>query len=140
MKKVFAVLLALMLLAGVTTCTSEEGALANETTVTETVIEQTTERVTEPSTQMITEETTKPSTEPAAEETAEPTTEETEEPTVKPTEDNGQDYVLNRNTKKFHYPWCNSAQKIKESNKSYFHGTREEVISRGYDACRRCNP
>ena len=51
-----------------------------------------------------------------------------------------QDYVLNKNTKKFHYPCCSSANDIKKRNRKDFTGTREEVISQGYVPCKRCNP
>ena len=51
-----------------------------------------------------------------------------------------QDYVLNKNTKKFHYPWCSGADDIKKKNRKDFTGTREEVISQGYVPCKRCNP
>ena len=51
-----------------------------------------------------------------------------------------QDYVLNTNTKKFHYPWCSSADDIKAKNRKDFTGTKEEVISQGYVPCKRCNP
>ena len=51
-----------------------------------------------------------------------------------------QDYVLNKNTKKFHYPWCSSADDIKAKNRKEYTGTREEVISQGYVPCKRCNP
>ena len=50
------------------------------------------------------------------------------------------DYVLNKNTKKFHYPWCSSADDIKKKNRKDFTGTREEVISQGYVPCKRRNP
>ena len=49
-------------------------------------------------------------------------------------------YILNKNTKKFHYPTCSSVGQMKESNKVYFDGTREEVIAMGYDPCGRCHP
>lgn len=52
----------------------------------------------------------------------------------------GQDYVLNTHTKKFHYPSCGSVKKMKEKNKSYFTGTREEVLARGYSPCGNCHP
>lgn len=52
----------------------------------------------------------------------------------------GTTYVLNTNTKKFHRPSCSSAKKMKESNKSTFTGTREDVIAKGYKACSNCNP
>ena len=50
------------------------------------------------------------------------------------------DYVLNTNTKKFHKPSCYSVNKIKESNRKDYTGTREEVINKGYKPCKNCNP
>ncbi len=50
------------------------------------------------------------------------------------------DFVLNTNTKKFHTPTCGSVSDMKEKNKQYFQGTREELINQGYDPCGRCNP
>lgn len=71
-------------------------------------------------------------------------------PTLKPTAaptpettspaSNARDYVLNNSTKKFHYPSCSSAAKIKEENKGYFEGTREELINDGYSPCGICKP
>lgn len=52
----------------------------------------------------------------------------------------GTDYVLNTNTKKFHYPTCHSAQKISAKNRQDYHGTREELIEDGYDPCKNCDP
>jgi len=52
----------------------------------------------------------------------------------------GMDYILNTNTRKFHYPNCSSVNKMKESNKQYYTGTRDEVIAMGYEACKRCCP
>lgn len=49
-------------------------------------------------------------------------------------------YIANKNTKKFHYPSCDSVSEMKESNKLYFEGTRDELISQGYSPCKRCNP
>jgi len=49
-------------------------------------------------------------------------------------------YVANKNTKKFHYPSCSSVSDMKESNKLYYEGTRDELISQGYEPCKRCNP
>lgn len=49
-------------------------------------------------------------------------------------------YVLNTNTKKFHYPYCSSVSDMKLTNREDFYGTREEAISAGYKACKRCNP
>ncbi len=50
------------------------------------------------------------------------------------------DYILNKNTKKFHYSWCGSVKQMKESNKIYFTGSRNDVVARGYDPCKKCNP
>lgn len=50
------------------------------------------------------------------------------------------DYVLNTNTKKFHYPDCSSAKDMSEANREDFTGTREAVTNRGYEACGRCKP
>ncbi len=49
-------------------------------------------------------------------------------------------YILNTNSKKFHKPGCSAAAQMKESNKAEFTGTRDEVIAKGYDPCKKCNP
>ena len=49
-------------------------------------------------------------------------------------------YILNKNTKKFHYPSCGSVKQMKEKNKGSFTGTREEVIKKGYSPCGNCHP
>ena len=49
-------------------------------------------------------------------------------------------YVVNTNSGKFHDPSCDSVKDMKEKNKMYFEGTRDELIQQGYDACNRCNP
>lgn len=50
------------------------------------------------------------------------------------------DYILNTNTKKFHYPTCSSVNDMKEKNKQEFFGTRDEAISNGYSPCGCCKP
>lgn len=50
------------------------------------------------------------------------------------------DYILNTNTKKFHYPTCSSVNDMKEKNKQEFFGTRDETIALGYSPCDRCKP
>lgn len=50
------------------------------------------------------------------------------------------DYIVNISTKKFHYPSCSSVSKMKESNKEYFSGTREELVNDGYSPCGNCKP
>ena len=49
-------------------------------------------------------------------------------------------YVFNKNTKKFHSPNCPSVDEMKDKNREYFYGTREEAIASGYKPCGRCNP
>ncbi|MBR3277005.1 MAG: MBL fold metallo-hydrolase [Eubacterium sp.] len=60
--------------------------------------------------------------------------------TPAPTADPGRDYIANTNTHKFHYPSCSSVNRMKESNKWYFHGTRDELINLGYEPCGNCRP
>lgn len=57
-----------------------------------------------------------------------------------PQESQGITYVLNTNTKKFHYPTCSSVDDMKEKNKQIYTGSSEEVINMGYVPCKRCNP
>jgi hypothetical protein len=49
-------------------------------------------------------------------------------------------YVLNINSKKFHYSDCGSVKQMKETNKQTFEGTRDEIILMGYDPCKNCKP
>ncbi len=49
-------------------------------------------------------------------------------------------YVLNTNTKKFHYPSCCSVKDIKDNHRKNFYGTREEAVAAGYAPCGRCHP
>ena len=51
-----------------------------------------------------------------------------------------QSYVLNKNTKKFHEPSCYSADRISEKNREDYSGTRNNLISQGYQPCKNCNP
>ena len=66
---------------------------------------------------------------------------------MSPAESNGADntmpainYVLNTNSRKFHYPQCASVSDMNMSNRWDFSGTREEVIAMGYKPCGRCHP
>ena len=49
-------------------------------------------------------------------------------------------YILNTNTKKFHYPTCSSVSEMKEKNKREYIGNREDIIQNGYVPCKLCNP
>ena len=72
--------------------------------------------------------------------TPEPTEEPTNEPTPKPTKEPAVTYIANENTGKFHYPDCFSVDRMKEHNKWYFTGSRDELIDMGYVPCKKCNP
>lgn len=80
---------------------------------------------------------------PTPEPTPTPKPKPTPTPEPEPTENPvpaGTDYIGNKNTKKFHYPNCSSVNQMKESNKFYYNGTRDEMIDMGYTPCKRCNP
>lgn len=76
-----------------------------------------------------------------------PTPTPSPEPEVQPSDepDTGNqssqaNYILNTNTKKFHYPSCSSVDDMKEKNKQEFFGTRDEAVAQGYSPCGRCKP
>ena len=50
------------------------------------------------------------------------------------------DYVINTTSKKFHYTWCSSVEKIKSENRLDYTGTRDELIDMGYEPCGKCKP
>lgn len=85
--------------------------------------------------------TVEPSESAAPAPTPTPTPKPTPEPDpVVDPEPIGMDYVLNTSSKKFHYPDCSSVKQMSEKNRATFTGTRDEIISKGYDPCGRCNP
>lgn len=96
-----------------------------------------TEAIPEPTTDITTEPTTSPTTEPTIGSTSPPAT---QPPETEPPADNSREYVVNKSTKKFHYPSCSSADDIVDSNRWEYRGTREELIDMGYDPCKRCDP
>lgn len=49
-------------------------------------------------------------------------------------------YIINTNSKKFHYLSCESVSEMSERNKRGFNGNREELIEQGYIPCRICQP
>ncbi|MCM1045046.1 MAG: DNA/RNA non-specific endonuclease [Candidatus Gastranaerophilales bacterium] len=55
-------------------------------------------------------------------------------------EPQGIDYILNTNTHKFHYPSCDSVDEMRDKNKWAYTGSREDILSMGYEPCKRCNP
>lgn len=54
--------------------------------------------------------------------------------------DGDSEYILNINSKKFHYPTCKSVKQMSEKNKKEHKGSREEIISMGYIPCANCKP
>lgn len=97
--------------------------------------------------------TPKPSVKPTVEPTVEPTATPAVTPTAEPTETTepstetstgsdkvSGDYVVNTGTGKFHDLSCSSVGKIKAENRMDYSGSRDELISRGYAPCKRCNP
>lgn len=65
--------------------------------------------------------------------------EETDEPD-ETDEVEAQTYVLNTNTKKFHYPDCGSVDQMAEKNKMIVTWPRDDIIKEGYVACKNCDP
>lgn len=83
------------------------------------------------------EETPEASPEPTPEESPAVTSEPEPEKSAEPAAVN---YILNTNSKKFHYPSCSGVKRMKEENKASFTGTREEAIAKGYTPCGTCKP
>ena len=128
------------------------------TTVTEPIAVPTTTSAQIKETEPISEtNTTKPTNKPVVkptEPTAVPTTKPTEpatepskpsHPTTEPSKDNSQsnsdcDYVVNTNSKKFHYPSCSSVKKMNDENRWDYTGSRDALIEDGYEPCGRCHP
>lgn len=85
--------------------------------------------------------TSRPTTVTTTEVTTEPTTEEETEPEREIVRTQASyDYIVNKNTGKFHYSSCSQADRIKEENKTVIHGTSDELESMGYTPCGKCNP
>ena len=85
--------------------------------------------------------TSRPTTVTTTEATTEPTTEEETEPEREIVRTQASyDYIVNKNTGKFHYSSCSQADRIKEENKTVIHGTSDELESMGYTPCGKCNP
>lgn len=51
-----------------------------------------------------------------------------------------QDYVLNKNTRRFHYPDCRSVPEIAERNREDVFASRDELLARGFVSCGNCRP
>ena len=61
---------------------------------------------------------------------------------TKPAEQNNNSadttFIANKNTKKFHYPYCSSVKQMKDKNKKELNCSREEAIQQGYSPCGNC--
>ena len=51
-----------------------------------------------------------------------------------------QRYVLNTDTKVFHYPDCRDVDRMGSENRRDYTGTRDEIMNMGYKPCGHCNP
>ena len=51
-----------------------------------------------------------------------------------------QDFVLNTSSKKFHLPDCSGLSQTKKENQQAYEGSREMLLTQGYEACKSCNP
>ena len=49
-------------------------------------------------------------------------------------------YVVNTNSRKFHYPSCSSVGDMKEKNRKDSTKNREELVEKGFTPCKKCNP
>ncbi len=49
-------------------------------------------------------------------------------------------FVVNKGTKKFHMPDCDSVTEMKPQNRKNYTGDRQSLIDSGYTPCTRCNP
>jgi len=81
-------------------------------------------------------------TEPEITEPVETVPSETTPPETEPPagENEGTEYILNKNSMKFHYAYCEWAQKISYKNREEYTGSREDLIERGYSPCGSCDP
>ncbi|SFQ00458.1 DNA-entry nuclease [Oscillibacter sp. PC13] len=49
-------------------------------------------------------------------------------------------YILNTKSRKFHDPACSGAAAMSEANKEVYIGSRDTLISEGYEPCGQCKP
>lgn len=57
-----------------------------------------------------------------------------------PIESFAQDFIINTNSNKYHYPSCSEVNRMNEENKSYYHGSSQDLDSQGYTPCGKCHP
>ena len=169
-KAILPILTCLFLLALLSACRASQGGPEGETAPPTDILSErsarllpTPEPASEPTPTPTPEQSPPPTPEAAPSPTPEPTPEPTPSPTPEATpppepaptpEANGvdgdrsgpevpspvRDYVLNTNSMKFHTSDCRSVGQMKEENKSFFTGSREEVLEMGYVPCKICDP
>lgn len=128
-KKTICIIVAVVLFLGIIGSCND--SLKNKNKKPETTVSSTTVVTT----------TSRPTTVTTTEATTEPTTEEETEPEREIVRTQAScDYIVNKNTGKFHYSSCSQADRIKEENKAVIHGTSDELESMGYTPCGKCNP
>lgn len=128
-KKTICIIVAIVLLLGIIGSCND--SLKNKNKEPETTVSSTTVVTT----------TSRPTTVTTTEAATEPTTEEETEPEREIVRTQASyDYIVNKNTGKFHYSSCSQADRIKEENKAVIHGTSDELESMGYTPCGKCNP
>lgn len=125
-----------------TTVATTSAKVTASTTATPTTVAPTTAKPTVAPT--IAPSTAKPTVAPTiAPTTAKPTTvaPTTIAPTTAPPAvGTKRDYVLNTNTKKFHYTTCRHVPTIKPENHKDVHDTRDNIIAQGFSPCGTCDP
>lgn len=54
--------------------------------------------------------------------------------------ESGMTYIVNISTGKFHCADCPSVEQMSEKNRRKYTGDRDDLISKGYVPCKRCEP
>ena len=65
---------------------------------------------------------------------------DTETGTTNDTSEKEITYIINKNSKVFHLPTCDSVNDMNPNNKKDYFGSREELIAENYKPCGRCKP
>ncbi|MBQ8003991.1 MAG: MBL fold metallo-hydrolase, partial [Oscillospiraceae bacterium] len=55
-------------------------------------------------------------------------------------EEKAESYIINTNSKKFHYPTCGSVSQMSEKNKQSYTGSKSQLLAEGYSPCGTCKP
>ncbi len=118
-------------LASTTTTKAPTTTKKQETTATK---QETTTKKQETTKQETTTKKTETTTKKPVTTTQKPTT------TAPYVDTSSADYVLNIDSMKFHYPSCFQVGRMKNEHKQAYHGTREDLIARGYSPCGNCDP